>query len=119
MSTESFIEQVRKLKASLEELEKRLAGADVPLAVLEDFKMAVDHIRMTVWALLSAEKTDLYEAAASVARFRLKRTVEMSRSILLDINAGNLTIDMAELQQFHAFLKDTLERIDRLYRTGI
>lgn len=120
MSSEKLVEQVHQLKAALEEIEKRLSGgSEVPVAVLEDFKMAVDHTRMTVWALLSAADTDEYEVASQVARFRLKRGVDMFRAVIADIDSNEVTIDSPELQQFFAILKDVVARIERLYKSGV
>lgn len=119
MSNEKLVEQVRQLKAALEEIEKRLAGGGVPVAVLEDFKMAVDHTRMTVWAILSSAQSDQYEVTSQVARFRLKRGVEMFRAVIADIDTNEITVDSPELQQFSVVLKDTLARIERLYKSGV
>ena len=119
MSSEKLVEQVHQLKAALEEIEKKLVGGgEVPVAVLEDFKMAVDHTRMTVWALLSAE-TDQYEITSQVARFRLKRGVDMFRAVIADIDTNEITVDFPELQQFYTILKDVLARIERLYKSGV
>lgn len=119
MDTQAMIEQVRKLKTALEALEKRLTAAEVPLPVLEDFKMAIDHTRMTTWAILTAPQSNDGDLSAAIVRSRLKRAMEMARQIVLDINAGELTIDSPELQQCHTTLRDTLGRIERLYRSGL
>jgi len=119
MGSEQLSEQVHKLKASLQEMEKIFTGGNVPVAVLEDFKMAVDHIRMNVWAVLSNPTRDQYEVANTIVRFRLKRAVEMLRQILMDIDSSEITLDMPELLQFHATLKDTLDRMSRLGKSGI
>lgn len=119
MSKEQITEQVQKLRKALEELEKRLADARVPFNVLEEFKMAVDHIRMTVWAMLSTEASKHYEMRSSIAVFRLKRMLEMSKQLILDIEANDVTIDSPELQQCHGALKRVVERIDRLYKSGV
>lgn len=119
MNKEQIIEQIRKLKKALEELEQRLADAHVPFTVLEEFKMAVDHIRLTVWAIVSSEGNKQYEMRTQIAEFRLKRTMEMCKQIILDIEANDITVDSTALYQCHALMKGTLDRIDRLYRSGI
>ena len=81
--------------------------------------MAVDHTRMTVWALISSAQADQYEISASIVRFRIKRTVEMCRQIVMDIDTNEITIDSPELQEFFTALKGTVERIERLYKTGV
>ena len=119
MSNEALIRQVQKLKISLQEIEEQLTqGTEVPMAVLSDFKMAVDHTRMTVWAILSTRETDQFEVTAAVARFRLKRCEEMCQNIVSDINSNELTIDAPELQQFYRVAQETVARIDRLYKQG-
>jgi hypothetical protein len=52
MARSALLEEIRQLKSSLEELEKRLsevAEGDLPAPVLEDFKKSVDHVRLTLW----------------------------------------------------------------------
>ena len=118
MNKEKIVEQVQQLKQALVEIEKRLSASDVPAAVLEDFKMAVDHTRMTVWALLSANPTAQYEVSEQIARFRAKRAAEMFKHIRSDIDTNELTIDSPELQEFYAALKETVERVERFYKSG-
>lgn len=112
-------ERVEQLKQTLEDFEKQLTAGELPQAVLEDFKMAVDHARTTVWTLLSTSQTDPYEITAAIIRLRLKRGVDMCRQIVLDIDSNDLTVESPELQQFHTSLKSTLARIDRLYKSGV
>ncbi len=147
MGSEALMEKVRQLKKALEEIERRLAAGelpssaladqvkqlkqtfadlenevpngDFPPALLEDFQIAVDHVRMTVWALLSAPETDPSELSATVIRARMNRTEDMCRQIAQDIDSHNLTIESLELKQLHAILRSTLSRIDRLYKSGL
>lgn len=119
MKQEKLVDQIRQLKRALEEIEKRLTEGTVPFPVLEDFKAAIDHIRMTVWAILSTPQANQYELASSIVRFRLKRSTQMCQQIVMDINSSEITVDSPELQEFHAALKNTLERIDRLYQSGL
>ena len=117
MSTETLIEQVRQLKNALVEIDKPLATRDLPPVVLEDFKMAVDHTRLTVWAVLSAGQVD--QIGPAIIRFRLKRAAEMCQQIKLDIEAGQIGADSSDLKTFQDTLKSTNDRIDQLYRPGM
>ncbi len=119
MSQEALVDEIRKLKKALEELEKRLATDEVPLAVLEDFKMVVDHTRMTVWAILSAGQSDQPDLPTQISHFRLKRIMDMCRQVMMDIESATLGIDSAELRQLQPVLRDTLARIERLYKSGM
>ena len=146
MGSEAIMEKVRQLKKSLEEIERRLAAGelprgalaeqvkqlkqtfadlenevpsgDFPRALLEDFQSAVDHVRMTVWAILSASQTDSSELSATVIRTRMNRTEHMCRQIVQEIDSHDITIESQELKQLHATLRSTLSRIDRLYKSG-
>ncbi len=115
----ALAEQVKQLKQSFADLENEVPNGDFPRALLEDFQTAVDHVRMTVWALLAAPQTDPSELSATVIRTRMNRTENMCRQIAQDIDSHNLTIESLELKQFHAILRSTLSRIDRLYQSGL
>jgi DNA repair ATPase RecN len=147
MGSEALMEKVRQLKKALEEIERRLAAGELPRgalaeqvkqlkqtfedfqnelpkgefprALLEEFQTAVDHVRMTVWALLSAPQTDPSELSATVIRARMNRTEDMCRQIAQDIDSHDLSIESLELKQLHATLRSTLSRIDRLYKSGL
>lgn len=111
---EELVEQVTNLKYSLADVEKKLSGGQLPFSVLEDFKAAVDHIRLTVWALLSSAQTDSSTVAAMLVRFRLRRASEICRQITLDANSGSVTRATPELPQLQLTLRETLDRLDRL-----
>ena len=96
-----------------------MPSGDFPRALLEDFQTAVDHVRMTVWALLAAPQTDPSELSATVIRTRMNRTEDMCRQIAQDIDSHDLSIESLELKQLHATLRSTLSRIDRLYKSGL
>lgn len=113
-----LIEQIHQLKQALEEMEKQIHTGEVPLAVLEDFKSAVDHIRTTVWAVVSTAQDKQYELANNIARFRVKRAIDICHRIISDIDIHELTVDSPELVQFNNALKQAVERINRLYQSG-
>lgn len=113
MNPELLKEQVEKLKSTLGTIETQLSAQAVPREGLEDLKNAVDNVRRTVWALLSAaESTHDYEVL--LARFRLNRALELCQQVAVDIGAGLIATDSSELRRFHTTLKDTLSRVERL-----
>ncbi len=118
MSTETLKEQVDNLKSALQSIEGELAQREVPKEGLEDLKRAVDNIRRTVWALITAaESPDKYELI--LARFRLNRAMELCQQVVLDINASFIPIDSAELRRFHVTMKGTVDRVERLMKGGM
>ncbi|MFQ5777618.1 MAG: hypothetical protein ACE5IP_06385 [Terriglobia bacterium] len=115
MGEEKLVEQVEQLRHSLLGIEKEIASGSVPVTVLKDFKMAVDHARMTVWAVLSTAQTDQHKVIASaIARFRLRRMVEMCQQTITDLKRGEIDQATPELPLFQATLKDTLDQAHRL-----
>ena len=121
MARSSLLEEIRQLKSSLEELEKRLsevAESELPAPVLEDFKKSVDHMRLTLWVIISAMHGKKEEMASTVARFRVRRTKDMCQQLVADINAGKTTQRTPELPMLQATLKDTHDRVQRLLTTS-
>ena len=118
MSAETLKAQVDNLKSTLQAIEGELAQREVPKEGLEDLKRAVDNIRRTVWALITAaESPDDYEIV--LARFRLNRAMELCQQVVLDINASFIPIDSAELRRFHVTMKGTVDRVERLMKGGM
>ena len=118
MSQNELLEQVRRLKAELEQVESRLSQSDIPLPVLEDFKAAIDHIRLTLWGILQASGSGRYEAAATIIRFRIRRADDICQQIVANIDAQDITVESPELKNLHATLNATVNRISQLYRKG-
>jgi hypothetical protein len=85
--------------------------------VLEDFKSAIDHIRLTLWGVLQASGSGRYEAAATIIRFRMRRAEDICQQIVSNIDAQDITVESPELKQLHGTLTATVNRIGQLYRT--
>lgn len=121
MARSALLEEIRQLKSSLEELEKRLsevAEGDLPAPVLEDFKKSVDHVRLTLWVIISAMHGKKEEMASTVARFRVRRTKDLCQQLVADINGGKTTARTPELPMLQSTLKETHERVQRLLSTS-
>ena len=118
MSEDHLLDQVKRLRTELEEVEYRLRNNDIPLPVLEDFKSAIDHIRLTLWGILQSSGPERYEAAAAILRFRLRRADDICKQIVSDIDALDITVDSPELKTLHDTLSGTVSRINQLYKSG-
>jgi len=110
---------VQQLRAQLEEIDKRPQGAPLPMAVLEDLKGAVDHLRTTLWAAMSANTDDPDVLASKLVNLRLQRASEMCRQIRLDIDANEVDINSVELPKLREALHLTVNRVERLYKSGM
>lgn len=117
VETEKLVAEVRQLKETLTEIEQRLATSHVPRAVVEDLKAAVDHIRLSLWAMLSAgEHEKGAQTSTLLARFRLRRAEEILSQITQDIGIGAIESHMPELPKFFSALKHTLDVTRRTLR---
>ncbi len=107
-----------EVTVALEEIERELVAGGLAREGLEHFKMAVDHVRLSVWALLSAGQldgaSDPSETERVIARYRLNRVEGICRKILMDIENGVIPSDSHELEQFRSTVQDTIEQVARL-----
>jgi hypothetical protein len=99
MAEPSLIEQVGILNATLVGIEDRLVGGQVPVEALEDFKSALDDMRLRLWGLLSAAGGDDYRGFQE--RFRIRRATEMCRGLSGDLRVGGVSGRHAELSGLH------------------
>lgn len=104
---------LRQLTKSLEAVEWQLGSEPVPRDALEDFKMAVDHIRLSTWALLEADSAKIGSGGQRtvIAQFRLARANELLRHLQEDFEAGAISPDAEELWQLQHRLRDLAELI--------
>ena len=106
-----------EVTVALEEIERELVAGGMAREGLEHFKMAVDHVRLSVWALLNAgqvdEASDPSETERVIARYRLNRVEGICRKVLMDIENGVIMPDSPELERFRTTVQDTIEQVDR------
>jgi hypothetical protein len=114
--TEALNERVSKLKAALETIEREVVVGAATRDTLEDFKLAIDHIRVSVWAILTEQHSGGQQAI--VARYRVKRVTEICRHLLFDIDAGLIPASDPELVEFRTVLEDTASRVTSLLQSG-
>lgn len=114
---EQLLEQVNNLKAELLEVESRLR-ADIAAPVLDDFKSAIDHVRLSLLAISHSSGEERFEAAAAIVRSRLERAGDICKQIVSNIEARDIPADSPELKQLHETLSATVSRIHQLYKSG-
>ena len=114
MAEPSLIDQVGLLSSTLTAIEGRLSGGQVPVEGLEDFKSALDDMRLRLWGLLSAAGGDDYRGFQE--RFRIRRATEMCRGLSGDLRAGGVSGRHAELSGLHAAAAELGNSIDEAQR---
>lgn len=95
MAEPSLADQIATLNSTLRVIEMRLEQGQAPVGDLEDFKSALDDMRLRLWGLLSAAGWEDYRGFQE--RFRIRRVTEMCRGLGGDLGTGAISPRHAEL----------------------
>ena len=106
----AWTEQVATISSTLQALEAQVAQGHVATAGLEDFKSALDDLRLRAWGLLMATRADDYQGFQQ--RFRIRRGKEMCRALNADLRAGKLSGRHPELPELGAAARDLAAGVD-------
>ena len=88
MAEPKFADLIATLNSTLHNVEARLGGDYEPVEGLEDFKSALDDMRLRLWGLLSAAGAEDFKGFQE--RFRIRRATEMCRGLSGDLGTGAL-----------------------------
>jgi hypothetical protein len=91
----NFADLVATLNSTLQKVEARLARSQEAVEGLEDFKSALDDMRLRLWGLLSAAGGEDFKGFQE--RFRIRRATEMCRGLSGDLGTGALSRKHTEL----------------------
>jgi hypothetical protein len=97
-------EQVATLSGILDTLEAQVARGDLDTPSLEEFKSALDDLRLRAWSLLTATNSD--DPHGFQQRFRTRRGIEMCRALRNDLKTGKLSGPQSELPDLGAAARD-------------
>src|SRR4051812_18362690 len=111
MAEPNFADLVTTLNSTLQVIEVRLARDREPVEGLEDFKSALDDMRLRLWGLLSAAGGDDFKGFQE--RFRIRRATEMCHGLSGDLGTGALNRQHAELTGLREAALDLGRNIDR------
>jgi hypothetical protein len=109
MAEPSFGDQMATLNSTLRAIEVRLALGRAPVEGLEDFKSALDDMRLRLWGLLGAAGGD----KGFQERFRIRRATEMCRGLGGDLRSGSVSgrhTELAALREAATELGTSIER---------
>ena len=114
MAEPNFGEQMATLNSTLGAIEVRLALGRAPVEGLEDFKSALDDMRLRLWGLLSA-------AGGSDSRgfqelFRIRRATEMCRGLGDDLQSGSISGRHRELAALREAATELAAKIEAAQR---
>jgi hypothetical protein len=109
MAEPSFGEQISTLNSTLRAIEVRLALGRAPVEGLEEFKSALDDMRLRLWGLLGATGGE----KGFQERFRIRRATEMCRGLGGDLRSGAVSGRHAELTALREAASDLGSSIEQ------
>lgn len=116
MSEPALISQIAQLRSQLTSVDAQLAKSSGPPEGLEDLKGAVDNLRTSVWAVLSASRTNNYPGY--IARFRLRRCIDILRAVQTDLDTDAGKTIHPEHSEMQILLQQMNDRIGKLRSQG-
>ena len=99
----TFRDRVNAMRLILQSIEAELQKGKVPAEVLEDFKSAIDDLRLRVWSILAAASSGDHQAA--LQRFRLRRAIELTRALSHDLESGAMSREHRELSDLETVVR--------------
>ena len=103
-------DQISSIRQTLQAIEGQILDGKVPAEGLEDFKSAVDDIRLRVWAIMSAG--NLADGPGALKRFRLRRLMELMNQVTEDLTTGSTAVRRPELEQARGAAQRFLNQIE-------
>jgi hypothetical protein len=117
MTTDPLAQQIAQLRSQLTAVDAQLArGTSSVPAGLEDLKEAVDNMRTNVWAVLSASRSKEYPEF--IARFRLRRAIDIMKQVAQDIDSGPRRGALPEFAELQIQMQRVLESMSRTRSQG-
>jgi hypothetical protein len=105
-------EQVAALNGILDTLETQVAGGDRSTAGLEEFKSALDDLRLRAWGLLTAASSD--DPHEFQERFRTRRGIDLCRALSTDVETGRLSSQQPELPALATAARDLAAAVKKV-----
>ena len=111
MAEPKFADLIATLNSTLQNVEARLAEDHERIEGLEDFKSALDDMRLRLWGLLSAAGAEDFKGFQE--RFRIRRATEMCRGLSGDLGTGALGRRHPELTGLREAALDLSRSVER------
>ncbi len=107
MDAEKLRTEIDQLRSALKAVDAGVATSDPSPEALQDFGLAVDNLRKSLWAGLTAKYSDDYGALLGMIRFR--RATETWEDVLADLQAATLAPNTPGIEVFSATLGELAE----------
>ena len=110
--------QSEKAAAELHKLEKAMQGEGIDLRLLKEYRDAVEFIRSSAGIVQQLRECHLRgssdtELLALLAAERIRRTIDSSLALLVDLDAGRVRIESKEVDELYQALEQLTARLRR------
>ena len=109
------------IKQTLDGLSADAEQGRYPSNILKDFKLSVDQLRLTLWAVISIDTQAkaaphgvAFDLGGKLAEFRIKRLLQMLAALKEDFQKGSIPPSHPDLLALSSTLQDILENIGTL-----
>ncbi len=107
MDTEKLRTEINQLRSALKAVDDGLATGEPSPEALQDFGLAVDNLRKSLWAGLTSEHSG--DIGAFLGRIRVRRATETCEDVLADLYAETLAPNTPGIEVFSATLAELAE----------
>lgn len=108
----AWVEPVENLRAMVNTLEAQVGRGNLGASGLEEFKAALDDLRLRGWSLLTATSSD--DPHGFQERFRTHRGTEMCRALSTDLRTGKLSSRQPDLPALGAAARDLAAAVKKV-----
>jgi hypothetical protein len=118
-STPARLEEITRQLQELEILVR--SGTDCAPRVLSEFRIAVDNIRQTAWAVqqwadLQQHHRDPYTVLDVLSKERVRRATQITKDLTVDLESLELSLDTEGLLELFQAVEGLYERLAPLFR---
>ncbi len=113
--------RLAQIKSTLDQISREVSEGKIPAPVLKDFKLSVDQLRVTIWAILTFEEQPRKPAkgadlalANKLIEFRIKRLIQMLADLQTDIESRRIAAENPELKALCSTINATLDSVAKL-----
>jgi hypothetical protein len=109
---ESLTARMAVMRDLVRDLEQRVGAGELPPDGLDNFKAAIDDIRLRLWALLVSAH-DGGDRKGAIQRFRLRRALDVCRAASKDLSGGPVELHHKELAELRLAADQLASRIEQ------
>jgi hypothetical protein len=113
--------RLEEITRQLQELEILVRSGDCAPRVLSEFRIAVDNIRQTAWAVqqwtdLQQQHRDPYTVLDVLSKERVRRATQITKDLTVDLESLELSLDTEGLLELFRAVEELHERLALIFR---